>query len=537
MNRIPRQFVSALVAVVTLVFIGSVGQAHAAPTPTSGPTSGGTAISIPGIKFVEVDAGNNTMVALTDQGTVYTWGRNDYGQLGDGTTTASFTPVQVKGVNGVGYLTGVTHISAGQQHILASTADGVYAWGRNGDGQLGDGTNTNRSTPVQVLGVGSSGLFPAPTAISAGEFHSLALTADGLFAWGSNGYGELGDNTQTQRRSPVQVKGVGGTGFLTGVTAIAAGLQSSVALGATDVYTWGKNSAGQLGIGSTDGMYHPLPNKVKDSAGTGFLAGATAIAAGQAFAMALLPSGVFTWGDNTYSQLGDGTASATATLPVQVVGVGGSGVLSGVTAIGAGYFNGWAQTSSGVFGWGSNSFGKLGTGNTVGPANSPVRTLGLGGAGFLTGVTSLNGGWSASSAILNGQVVAWGHNGSGYGQLGDGTTTDRLSPVLSANFQPGTVTVDSLAPIPPTVAGNAWSIVIPAHAAGAVTITGTAYVFGGTTAANPSTVSWNAGTFTYAEEPTLAATGINVPIGLQLGGLAALLSGMVLVYFRRKVRS
>lgn len=528
------RFVSIVLSSAALILFGFASPALAAPTPSTGPSTGGTTVSIPGINFVQVEAGNNTMVALTDQGTVYTWGRNDYGQLGIGTSSPSFTPVQVKGVNGVGYLTGVTQVAAGQLHILAVTADGVYAWGRNADGQLGDGTAIDRSTPVRVVGLGGTGFLPAPTAIAGGYFHTLAITADGVFAWGNNFYGQLGNNSTTLSRTPVQVKDLSGTGYLTGITDVSAGNYASVALGGGEVFAWGINTAGQLGDGTL--VNKQLPVKVKDSAGTGFLSGATAIAAGETFVVALHPSGVFTWGDNTYRQLGSGTTVANRSLPGLVLGTSGTGTLNGITSIGAGYFNGWAQSLSGVFGWGSNSFGKLGVGNTTSPANFPVQTLGVGGVGFLTGVTSLDGGWSGSTAILEGQVVAWGFNGT-YGQLGDGTTTDRWTPILSANFQPGTVLVDSLAPISPSVLGNVWSFVSPAHVAGVATLTGTANLFGGTAAASPATVNWNAGTFTYVDEPALAATGSNVPLEVELGGVAALFVGALLVLFRRKVRS
>lgn len=529
MKLTSRKIVSFVLATLAILVFGFTGPAHAAPTPASGPSTGGTVVTIPGIRFIEVAAGNNTMVALTDQGTVYSWGRNDYGQLGIGTTTTSLTPVQVKGVNGVGYLTGVTHIEAGQLHFLAVTETGLYAWGRNADGQLGDGTSTDRSTPVQVVGVGGSGFLPAPTAIAGGYFHTLAITADGVFAWGNNAYGQLGNNTTTLSRTPVQVKDVAATGNLTGVTDVAAGNYSSLALGANDVYSWGLNSVGQLGDGTL--INKQVPVKVKDSAGTGFLSGATAIAAGETFAIALHPTGVFTWGNNTNRQLGSGTTVASRSLPGLVVGVGGTGTLTGVTSIGAGFFNGWAQSPSGVFGWGDNSFGKLGVGNTTTPVNSPVQTLGLGGAGFLNGVTSLDGGWSASTAILNGQIVSWGYNDT-YGQLGDGTRVDRSSPVLSANFQPGLISVDSLAPITPTVSGNAWSFTTPAHSAGVVTLTATANIFGGTTAANPSSVSWNAGSFTY--EAALAKTGSTGLLPLSLASAGAVLLGVALLLALRR---
>src|SRR5262249_41217985 len=132
---------------------------------------------------VEIAQGNDFTLARKNDGTVWAWGGNDYGQLGDGTTvTRRTTPQQVVG------LTNVTSISAGLTHALARLADGrVMAWGENGSGQLGDGTTTNRSRPVAVA------FLTAPTVISAGDRHSGAVLTDGrVLAWGDNGYGELG---------------------------------------------------------------------------------------------------------------------------------------------------------------------------------------------------------------------------------------------------------------------------------------------------------------------------------------------------------
>lgn len=528
MNTRSRLFVSTVLTTLAILVFGITGPAYAAPSPTSGPTTGGTIVTIPGINFIEVDAGDNFMVALTDQGTVYTWGKNNYGQLGDGTTTTSFTPVQVKGVNGVGYLTGVTHISAGLTFAVASTSDGMFAWGLNGDGQLGDGTIINRSTPVQVVGVGGTGFFPTPTAFSAGYYQTLAITPSGVFAWGYNGYGELGNNSLVSSRTPVQVVGVGGTGFLTGVTAVSAGRWFSTALGPGGVYTWGRNQDSQLGNGTTTNSQVPV--QVKDSSGTGFLTGVSSISVGEAFTVALLPSGVFTWGDNTYRQLGDGT-TVDKSLPVQVIGVGGTGTLSGITSIGTGNFSGWAQSSSGVFGWGSNTFGKLGNGNTTSPVTAPVQTLGVGGTGTLAPVSSLCGGYSATAAISNGQVLTWGYNAVN-GQLGDGTTTDRSAPTLSANFQPASVTFGLTGGTSLSASGGSWSVVSPAGQAGTIALSATANIFGGTTPSTPATVAWNAGTFTY--EPVLANTGSADTLRFGIISAAAILLGVGLMLALRR---
>ncbi|MBF0487187.1 MAG: hypothetical protein HQK98_03415, partial [Nitrospirae bacterium] len=155
-----------------------------------------TPVQVSGLTGVTAVAGGfEHTIALTGDGTVWAWGYNGYGQLGDGTNTNSNTPVQVSG------LTGVTAVAGGAVHSVALRSDGtVWAWGLNQYGQLGNGTNTNSNTPVQVSGL------TGVTAVAAGFEHSVALKSDGtVWAWGYNGYGQLGNGTNTNSNTPVQV--------------------------------------------------------------------------------------------------------------------------------------------------------------------------------------------------------------------------------------------------------------------------------------------------------------------------------------------
>ncbi|NIL63779.1 RCC1 domain-containing protein [Salinispora arenicola] len=227
--------------------------------------------------------------------TVLAWGQNNDGELGDGTTTNRSTPVDVDLPAG----TEVTAIAAVGDHSLALTSAGtVLAWGQNVRGQLGDGTTTSNSTPVDVdLPAGTE-----VTAIAGGDDHSLAVTSAGtVLAWGQNDDVELGDGTTTDRDTPVNVDLPPGTE----VTDVAAHGDHSLAVtSAGTVLAWGNNSSGQLGDGTTTSNSTPVD--VDLPAGTEV----TAIAGGDSHSLAVTSAGtVLAWGNNSSGQLGDGTTT------------------------------------------------------------------------------------------------------------------------------------------------------------------------------------------------------------------------------------
>ena len=196
-------------------------------------------------EVIAITAGYYHNLALKSDGMVWSWGRNDSGQLGDGTTTNSLVPKQV--------LSGVIAIAAGTDFSLALKSDGtVWGWGYNYYGELGDGTTTNILVPQQI----SSTLLSGVIAIAAGDDRSLALKSDGtVWSWGRNNFGQLGDGTTTNSPVPKQIPSTS----LSGVNAITAGVYHSLALKSDGtVWVWGSNSNGQLGDGTTTERHTPV---------------------------------------------------------------------------------------------------------------------------------------------------------------------------------------------------------------------------------------------------------------------------------------
>ena len=305
-------------------------------------------------------------------------------------------------------------IAAGEFHTCVATSSGpVLCWGANAEGQLGDGTTTQRLTPVPVVG------FPGPAqGIAAGggddgtetHAHTCAITlTGGVMCWGSNVLGQLGNNSMTSSSTPVQVHGL-----TSGVSAIATGGNHTCALtDAGAVLCWGWNAYGQLGNSTNVGFLTPVQV-------TGLTSGATRITAGHSHTCAVVGSAAKCWGAGGNGQLGWGTLGGSY-APVQVTGLD-----SGVANVAAGWHFNCAVTAAGAAKcWGQNQNGQLGIGTTSPYELSPVQVIGLS-----SGVTSMAGGRYHACAKLNtGAVSCWGFNGDG--ELGDGTNDWRPEPGLS----------------------------------------------------------------------------------------------------------
>ena len=394
-------------------------------------------VQAPCVGFTTIDGGGHSL-AVGPGGALFGWGRNGNGQLGDGTTTDRHTATLVGGSAGIP-LAGITAVATGGSHSLAVGPAGiVFAWGWNGYGQLGDGTTTDRHTAAPM-----NGPLAGITAVAAGDGHSLAVGPGGaVYAWGTNYAGELGDGTAADRHTPAQVTGPGGTP-LTGITAISAGGRHALAIGpGGTVYAWGGNDFGQLGDGTTTNRYRALQ---VNGPGGAPLTGVTAVAAGGVHSLAVGPGGtVYSWGHNSTGQLGDGTTTDRH-LAVRVNGP--SGPLAGVVAVAGGGSHSLAIGPGGtVYAWGYNVYGQLGESATTGMRQTAVQVNGPGGTP-LAGIAVVAGGDYYSLAIgLAGTVYSWGDNSSG--QLGDGTTTDRYTPTLVGGCGVPSVPTVSPGPVP-----------------------------------------------------------------------------------------
>jgi len=343
-----------------------------------------------------VSAGGSHTCALLETGEVLCWGDNTRGQLGNGSLEASAYAVAVSGLAG-----SAAGVSAGSGFTCAwLVAGGVRCWGENDYGQIGNGSTEDQTLPADAWGLSDA------VSASLGLDHACARTMNNLYCWGLNAYGQLGDGTTTNSMVPVEVQDI-----VSSPDHLAAGgNHACLALGGL-VRSWGYNQFGQLADGTNVNRYAPTVG-ITFSAQT-----VTFLTAGSNHTCAALSGGtVKCWGSNGYGQLGDGTAIDRGT-PVDVLALA---LAAGLDA--GGDFTCAVTNSGGARCWGFNAFGMLGNGGTT-DSPVPVDVTGLDG-----GVRSISAGGQHACAVLDaGTVKCWGYNL--YGQLGDGTTGERWTPV------------------------------------------------------------------------------------------------------------
>jgi hypothetical protein len=240
-----------------------------------------TPVQIISSGVVAVSAGGHHTCAIKRDGSLWCWGANHYGQLGDGTWESKNSPVQI--MPG-----GVIAVSCGAQHTCAIKQDGsLWCWGVNGHGQLGDGTWEMKNTPVQIMSSGA-------VAVSAGGWHTCAIKQDGsLWCWGMNWDGELGDGTNMDKNMPVQI-------MPSGVSSVSLGWQHTCAIKQDgSLWCWGANFSGQLGDGTW--VSKNIPTQIMSK-------GVMMVSAGGSFTCAIKQdSSLWCWGANSSGQLGNRT--------------------------------------------------------------------------------------------------------------------------------------------------------------------------------------------------------------------------------------
>jgi alpha-tubulin suppressor-like RCC1 family protein len=325
--------------------------------PTADPTNTCAPSLIPNLETVTaIAAGTYHSLALKADGSVWAWGANNHGELGDGSLETRLSPVQVTTLttdlqtnNGIKPLENIVAIAAGGYHSLALKNDGtVWAWGFNADGQLGNDANENETRAVQVK------TLQGIVAIAGGSHHSLALKNDGtVWAWGDNADGQLGNASKTPSKLPVKTN-------LEKIVAIAGGGYHSLALkNDGTVWAWGYNANGELGNGQDQSS--STPQQVST------ISNVQQISAGLAHSLAVKRDGkVWSWGRNSKGQLGD-TGSSNHLTPVEVADGASQSAAGGSHTLLLG-------TTGTLSAWGYNAFGQLGN-NSLNNALSPIQVL------------------------------------------------------------------------------------------------------------------------------------------------------------------
>ena len=490
-------------------------------SPTGGPTAGGQTVTFTGTNFSpgvqqlsQIATGWEHSCGIYNY-QAYCWGRNTDGQLGDGTIVESLVP---KAVLTTGILAGKTIKSLSVDHttscVIASD-DLAYCWGENDRGQLGNNSTTKSSVPVAV---NMDGVLAGKTikSIDVSYLHTCAVASDNqAYCWGYNTNGQLGTGTGSNSLVPAAVNT---SGVLAGKTiqSISSMLYHTCALASdAKVYCWGANTSGKLGDGTTSNS--GLPVAVSTA---GVLAGKSvkSLAVGYNHTCAMTTENlVYCWGDNVNGALGTGNFTSSS-VPVAVIM---SGVLTGktISSLSSGDWHACVITTEGkAYCWGRNTDGQLGNGGLTN-SSSPVA---VDMTGVLSGktITALSGNYyhtCAQTADNNG--YCWGGNNTG--RLGNNTKVDALVPVAvaSAASKPIALTIGGNAAVNvQVISSTQMTAVTPAHSAGLTNVVATRY---------DNQVVTKSNAYTYVNPPV--ASSITPSVGNIAGGDTITLSGIGLV--------
>ncbi|BDR53505.1 hypothetical protein KIM372_14120 [Bombiscardovia nodaiensis] len=449
-------------------------------SPAYGSAAGDTDVPITpypvvGVKFIQISSRLNHTLAIGDDGNTYAWGDNTYGQLGDGTTTQRLTPVKVKVPTGVKF----TQVSAGGEgaHSLARDENGnAYAWGHNNKGQLGFGDTTDRLTPQKITL--PSGIHFGR--IIAGNDFSIGSSSDyhaGLFTWGNNADGQLGVGDNNIRTTPTLVADLGYNSMISTRQSTVM-VDANPGSGGNKIYAWGGNQYGQLLTG--DRVNRNAPVSINPPSGVNYLANIH-LGAGTANSGSYGDT-IYSWGQGGRGQMGDGSGNTGADTLITTLQQVTFSMPAGVKVVSLSRGN-WHAIAVGddrkMYAWGNNWYGALGnsstpTGVPVNVSNDPsicaTPTL----VELPTGVTTTNittGDWNSFAIGDDGNTYAWGRND--HGQLGDGTTIDRYTPVrVGSKVNITKVTFDGASASGTTnPVSSIWTGKAPAHPAGQTTVT------------------------------------------------------------------
>jgi len=377
------------------------------------------------------------------------WGLNDGGQIGAGETDQSphAMPIRVKNSPAGDALTNAVQVACGAHHTVVLKNDGtVWAFGTNSSGQLGNNSTTQSSVPVQVLTSTGAALTNVAQVAAGAAFSMARTTGNQVYVWGDNTYSECGAASTTTKYPTAQLlSGIPGTAT---VLQISCGASTAYALTSSGVYSWGYNANGNCGNG-TSGANVTAPTAITFTASPTI----AAIAAGANHCLAADTAGnVWAWGYNVHGEVGNGSEGTVVTSPVKVLPAKGMGAL---IAAGNAFSLAMQQSASGgvvtntVYSWGSDQYGQLGQGSAGKDVLTPTVMLDSAGTAPCTGIVAIAAGTS-HSLMLDGEGNVWSCGENGAGELGTGEFGTPASASLELPIQ-----VQNLSGVSAIAASNA----------------------------------------------------------------------------------